>query len=188
MTPKPDDETEMLLEGKHLHMMRRGKWEYATRRKASGVVCILAVTDDRQVVLVEQYRPPIGKKVFELPAGLAGDIPYQEEEPLVSAAKRELKEETGYEAKNWTRLSDGPSSAGLTDEMITFFYATGLTRMTAGGGDHTEDIRVHHVPIAEVRDWCQRREYEGGVVDFKIYAALYMARALNQSTEARLWY
>jgi len=163
-------------------------WEYVARNNARGCVAILAVTDDKQAVLTEQYRPPVNRKVIELPAGLSGDIPLQEEEPLVVAAKRELKEETGYVAKHWTMLTEGPSSAGLSTEFISIFYATGLTRMTEGGGTGNEDIRVHHVNLADVPAWCEDRRAEGLMVDFKIFAALYLARSRDQATQPRLWY
>ncbi|MEM7699899.1 MAG: NUDIX hydrolase, partial [Verrucomicrobiota bacterium] len=90
------EEIETLVSGRFIDLCRTARgWEYATRSNAKGCVAILAETDDKRVVLVEQFRPPVGKRVIELPAGLAGDIPLQEEEPLVVAAKRELKEETG---------------------------------------------------------------------------------------------
>ena len=92
--------------GKYLEFRETDKgWEYAVRPNCKGAVAILAVTEDRKVILVEQYRPPVNRKVIELPAGLAGDIPLQEDEPLVVAAKRELKEETGYVAKDWTMFA-----------------------------------------------------------------------------------
>ncbi len=163
-------------------------WEYVTRPNAKGCVAILAVTEDKRVVLTEQFRPPVGKMVIELPAGLAGDIPYQEQEPLVVAAKRELKEETGYEAKNWTILGEGPSSAGLTNEFNSIFYATGLTKMTDGGGVGGEEIKVHYVAMSDVAGWCERRQSEGKMVDFKIFAALYLAKHKEQNTEGRLWF
>ncbi|MCG8599288.1 MAG: NUDIX hydrolase [Verrucomicrobiales bacterium] len=184
-----DDEPETVHEGKFLNYCRtESGWEYVTRSNAKGCIAVLAVTDDKRVVLVEQYRPPVGKSVIELPAGLAGDIPLQEDEPLLSAAKRELKEETGYEAKNWKTLGVTPSSAGLTDEMNTIFYATGLTRMTEGGGVGGEDITVHFVNQFDVPKWCEDRRREGKLVDFKIFAALYLARGAEQSTQSRLWY
>lgn len=184
-----DSRPEILYEGRFLTYCKTEKgWEYVTRSNAKGCVAILAVTDDKRVVLVEQFRPPVGRKVIELPAGLAGDIPLQEDEPLLTAAKRELKEETGYEAKNWTRLSEGVSSAGLTDEYVTMFYATGLTRMTDGGGVGSEDIRVHFVHLTDVTKWCREKQDEGAHVDFKIFAALYLSKSLSQSNESRLWY
>ena len=183
------EESEEIYRGKFLtYRKTSANWEYVTRSKAKGVVAILAITDDKRVVLTEQYRPPVGRNEIELPAGLAGDIPLQEEEPLVTAAKRELKEETGYEAKNWTMLSEGTSSAGLTDEFVTMFYATGLTRMTQGGGVGGENIKVHFVHQADVTKWCRDRQSEGNYVDFKIFAALHLAKSLTQSTESRLWY
>ncbi len=183
------EESEEIHRGRFLtYRQTAAGWEFVTRSNARGAVAILAITDDKQVVLTEQYRPPVGRNVIELPAGLAGDIPLQEEEPLVTAAKRELKEETGYEAKNWRMLMEGTSSAGLTDEFVTLFYATGLTRMTQGGGVEGENIKVHFVHQADVSKWCRDRQSEGKYVDFKIFAALHLAKSLTQSTESRLWY
>ncbi len=179
----------LIHRGKFLSYFETDKgWEFVSRSNARGCVAILAVTDDGRVVLTEQFRPPVGRPVIELPAGLAGDIPLQEEEPLVVAAKRELKEETGYEAKNWTVLLEGTSSAGMTDEIVTIFYATGLTKMNEGGGIGGESIKVHYVHQTDVANWCRDRQSEGMRVDFKIFAALNLARAVRQSTESRLWY
>lgn len=179
---------EAVYEGKFLTYRRTsGGWEYVTRSNAKGCVAILAVTEDSRIVLTEQYRPPLRRQVIELPAGLAGDIPLQEDEPLLVAAKRELKEETGYEAKNWSVLMEGTSSAGMTDEVVTLFYATGLTKMTEGGGVGGEEIRIHHVDQADVLQWCRDRQAEGIRVDFKVFAALQLARAVDQSSESRLW-
>ena len=184
----PDSE-EILHEGKFLSYLRsESGWEYVSRSNAKACVAILALTDDKRIILVEQFRPPVGRNVIELPAGLAGDIPLQEEEPLVVAAKRELKEETGYVAKNWTSLMEGVSSAGLTDEKSTIFYATGLTKMTEGGGVAGENIKVHFVHQGDVNNWCRDRIAEGKDVDFKIFAALQLARSLSHSKEGRLWY
>ena len=185
----PGESTRSHYEGRFLSYLETEKgWEYVTRSNAKGCVAILAMTDDKRIVLTEQYRPPVGRKVIELPAGLAGDIPLQEEEPLLTAAKRELKEETGYEAKNWNVLTEGPSSAGLSDEIITLFYATGLTRMHDGGGVAGEDIRVHFVHRADVVRWCKDRQAEGLLVDFKIFAALQLSASSDQSSQSRLWY
>ncbi len=182
-----DDET--LAVGKHLAFRRTAAgWEYVTRPKVKGCVAILALTDDRRVILTEQYRPPVERPVIELPAGLAGDIPLQEDEPLVVAAQRELKEETGYVAKHWTMLLEGTSSAGMTDERVTIFLATGLTKMTEGGGVGDENIRVHYVYQSDVAKFCRDKQAEGCFVDFKIFAALQLARAATQATEPKLWY
>ena len=112
--PKEDH---ILYAGRHLVMVTRGRWEFVTRTVKRPAVAIIAVTDDERVVLVEQYRPPVGENVIELPAGLTGDVAGAEDESLLDSAKRELLEETGYEAARWTELSRGYSSPGLTDEL-----------------------------------------------------------------------
>ncbi|MDA7673210.1 NUDIX hydrolase [Verrucomicrobiales bacterium] len=188
MKPQPKDE--LLCPGKFVELRKtvpRG-WEYAHRPNAKGAVAILALTDDKKVVITEQFRPPVDRYVIELPAGLAGDIPLQEDEPLETAARRELKEETGYEAKNWSTLGDGPSSAGLSTEHVTIFQATGLTKVSEGGGDATEDIAIHYVTMSDIPNWCADRQREGKMVDFKIFAALYLARSKSHLTAARLWF
>src|SRR5436190_21784999 len=97
-TKGADVADEVLYEGKFRRYVRRGGWEYVARRNVTGIVGIIAVTDDGKLVLVEQFRPPVGKNVIEIPAGLAGDVAGSEHEALAEAARRELLEETGYEA------------------------------------------------------------------------------------------
>src|SRR4029077_15818727 len=105
-----------------------------------GIVASVAVTDEGNVLLIEQSRPPVNKRMIELPAGLAGDIVGQETEELAAAARRGLLEETGYEAKEMTSLAEGGSSGGITDEIITLFRATGLRRVGPAAGDGNEQI------------------------------------------------
>ena len=162
-------------------------WEYVIRSNIKGTVGILAITDDRKVVLTEQYRPPVNAPVIELPAGLAGDIPLQEDEPLETAARRELKEETGYEAKTWRKLIDGPSSAGLTNEVVTIFHASGLTRVHEGGGLRGENITVRIIDLGEVMRWCSEQRSEGKLVDFKVFAALYAWKASESGSGGKFW-
>ena len=164
---------ETLHAGRHLTLARRGHWEFATRSGATGVVGIVAVTDDERLVLVEQFRPPVNKRVIELPAGLAGDIVGQTTESLETAARRELLEETGYEARDCRRIFEGPSSAGLTDEMITIFLMTGLTKLGLGGGDASESIVVHEAPLASLLWWLSERQVDGCLIDPKIFGGLF---------------
>jgi ADP-ribose pyrophosphatase len=138
-------------------------------------VAIVAITDERRLILVEQFRIPLMKSVLELPAGLVGDVPGDEQEQLVDAARRELLEETGYEARQMKWLTSGPSSAGLTSEVVDFFLATGLVRINEGGGDHHEDIMVHEVPVDTARTWLAERSNGGVLVDPKVHAGLYLA-------------
>jgi len=164
------------LEGKYLRFVRRGKWEYVERANASGIVVIVPVTADGRLVLVEQFRVPVAARVIELPAGLVGDIPGAADEDLAVAARRELFEETGYEADKLAPVTAGPVSAGLSTEMITVYLAHEVRQTGQGGGDATEDIKVHAVPLAEVEGWLQRKQQEGLLVDAKIYAGLYFAK------------
>ncbi len=165
-------EIKMLFPGKHISLVARGKWEYATRNTQRPAVGIVAVTDDEKVVLVEQLRPTVNATLMELPAGLAGDIVGAEQEPLLAAAQRELLEETGYTAAYWAELVSGYSSPGLTDEMIVLFLAEGLTKVAAGGGDASESIVVHEVPLLGVIGWLAERGY---MADMKLLAGLYAA-------------
>ena len=169
------DRPEIVRKGKFIDLVKRGSWEYVTRPDVSGIVGILAITDDRKLVLVEQFRPPVNRRVIEIPAGLAGDDAASAGENLAAAAARELEEETGYRAARVEMVASGVSSAGLTDEIITLFRATGLVRVGDGGGDEHENITVHEVPLDEVKVWLEQRVREGLLVDLKIYGALYFA-------------
>jgi len=156
------EDVEVLYPGRFIQLRRVDGWEFASRANAKGVVGVLAVTAEREIVLVEQFRPPLGRFVVELPAGLAGDEPLKEDEPLLSAAQRELLEETGYQARKWFSLGDGPSSAGLTDEMITFFLRggslegprIGLLRYWAG--ENPSSLRSH--PRDPLNSWPVARK------------------------------
>jgi ADP-ribose pyrophosphatase len=163
------DQPETLCTGKYLTMVKRGSWEYVTRTTTQPAVAIVAITDDDRLVLVEQFRPPIGDRVIELPAGLTGDVKGFEEETLIKSAQRELLEETGYEAKRWTKLIEAFSSPGLTDELIVVFLAEGLVKTGAGGGDGSEAITVHEVPLGDIREWLKR----AARIDFKVFAGLF---------------
>jgi ADP-ribose pyrophosphatase len=170
-------ETTTLCDGKHIRLVKQGNWEFAQRKKICGIVGIVAVTDDRKMILIEQFRPPVGKNVIEIPAGLAGDTEGCENEDLSVAARRELLEETGYEAKEMTRVAAGAASAGITDEVITLFRATGLRKVGAGEGDGHEQITTHEVPLDRVEAWLKEQERVGKLIDLKVYSGLYFVRA-----------
>ena len=181
--PEPDwqlgrmmsDDVEILGTGRFLRLIRRGKWEIAERTVGTAVVGVIAVTDAGELVLVEQYRPAVAAPCIELPAGLVGDD--DAAEGLEVAARRELEEETGFEARHWTYLYEGASSAGLTPETIHLFLATGLRRVGPGGGDASEDIMVHVVPLEGIEAWLAGRQRAGCCVDIKLFGALVPARA-----------
>lgn len=165
-------DVELLYRGKHLHLVRRGTWEFARRPNVCGIVGIVAVTRAAELILVEQFRPPVNARVIELPAGLAGDLADAPVEDLAVAAKRELLEETGYAAATMEVLAAGPVSAGLSDEVITLFRAKGLTKQSDGGGDGSEQITVHQVPLGGIDAWLDGQRRAGKMIDLKVYAGL----------------
>ena len=154
--------------GRHLDFHSKHGWEYVTRSKCAGVVGVIAMTEGQQLVLVEQFRIPVSGRVLELPAGLVGDVAH---ETLEQAAQRELLEETGYEAESITPLFSGPTSAGLTDEVIQLVQANGLVRKHPGGGVDGESITVHVVPLMSLESFITEFEQSGGLVDFKVRLA-----------------
>jgi ADP-ribose pyrophosphatase len=162
-----------LCSGKFLALVREGRWEYVDRIGATGAAIVVAVTDDQKLLLVEQYRIPVHARTIELPAGIVGDEPGGLSERPTAAAKRELLEETGYAADRVEALTTGPSSSGLTSEMATLLRASGLRRVSAGGGVAHEDITVHEVPLSEVHGWLAARASQGLLIEPKVYAGLY---------------
>lgn len=170
-----------LYQGRYLTLVKRQGWEFVERRH--GVAILIAWTPERELLLVEQYRIPIGLRTIELPAGLVGDEPGLSDEAMLEAAARELIEETGWEAGRLTELLSCPSSAGMSSEMVSFILAEDLRWVAPGGGDDSEDILVHRVPLAALDQWLSDRARAGFGIDPKIYAALYWsARHLGDQT------
>ncbi|MCA8996284.1 MAG: NUDIX hydrolase [Planctomycetaceae bacterium] len=163
---------QIIGEGKHLRLVSERGWEYADRVRGTGVVAIVATTADDELILTEQSRVPVKRKVVDLAAGLAGDVSGEESEAFEQAARRELEEETGFHADEFWHIFTGPTSAGMVTEMVAFFRAVNCQRVSAGGGDHTEDIRVHVVPLAKIGAWLTRKQTRRTCIDPKVYAAL----------------
>ncbi|MFO7565187.1 MAG: bifunctional nicotinamidase/pyrazinamidase [Enhygromyxa sp.] len=170
------ERVEVIAEGRWLRLVRRGRWEYAQRVVGATAAVIVAVSEDDELILIEQPRPAVGGRVIELPAGLIGDVAGSEDEAPELAAARELEEETGYRPGRLERVTAGTSTAGLSDERLIVYVARELERVGDGGGDEHEDITVHHVPLAEVEAWLAERERAGAIVDLKVWAGLYFAR------------
>lgn len=167
------DET-TLAEGSYLRLLRTAEgWEYAERTGEGSAVAVVAVTDEGNLVLVEQHRPPVGSSVIELPAGLVGDRTEFEGEAMEVAAERELLEETGYAAEQMELLTKGPPSPGAVNETIAFFRADGLRKVAEGGGDDSEEITIHEVPVQEVPEFLRDVEETGVVVDPKVWVGLF---------------
>jgi 8-oxo-dGDP phosphatase len=110
-----------------------------------GAVSIVAMDDDGRIPLVYQYRHPLGRRLWELPAGLldvAGEAPHL-------AAARELHEEAGLRADTWQVLADLDSAPGFSDESVRVFLATGLTEVDKPQAyDEEADMTVEWYPLA----------------------------------------
>jgi ADP-ribose pyrophosphatase len=165
---------ETLYEGRFKRLVREDGWEFMERVSASGIVVVLGVTDENKVILVEQYRVPVGRRVIEFPAGLARDTEQTRRESLAKAAERELLEETGYRARKLKLLVRGPAASASSRDLMSVFRAYGLQKVARGGGDETESIRVHEVDLKGIRAWLTKKERQGCLVDPKIYAGLYL--------------
>ena len=161
----------VLFESKRLRVIDREDWEFVERVKAKEAVAVVAVTADGKIVLTEQERKPMQRRVLDLPAGLIGDD--QENESPESSGRRELEEETGYTCDSLEHLATGPSSPGITSELVHLYRARGVRHVGEGGGVEGEDIRVHAVPLAELRDWLGRKQHDGLLVDLKVWSALH---------------
>jgi len=167
----PDADAPEVLEwaGRFVVAKRRGRWEYAGRARNIRAAVILAL-DAGHVLLVEQYRVPLGKYCLELPAGLIGDD--TEEEDALTSAKRELEEETGYRAAHWEELGDFYSSPGMLCESFTLVKATGLTKVGEGGGTEHEDIVVHRVALDRVAETVAGHRARGHGIDVRLLLLL----------------
>jgi len=174
--------TTVLGEGRYLRLVEAGGWEFAERTRAGGIVAVVAVTDDERLVLTEQHRPAVKTSVIDLPAGLASDADEFHGEDEQTAAARELEEETGFAAQSWTKLVTVPTSPGLTSETVTLFLAEQLHRTGEGGGDMSEDITVHLIPLAELAAWLDQQTQTGRLIDPKIYAGLWLRETRARRT------
>ena len=139
-----------------------------------GAVAIVALDDDGNVVLLYQYRHPLGRRLWELPAGL---LDLGGEPPEVTAA-RELAEEAGLAAAQWSTLIDLDSAPGFSDESVRVFLATGLTEVRRPEPEHEEaDLRVERVPL----DQAVERVFSGEIVNSIAVAGILAAHAMPDS-------
>lgn len=167
-----DAPEEVAWQGKWITAKRRGKWEYVSRARGIRAAVIVAIDADGHVLLVDQYRVPLGKRCLELPAGLVGDEAGREGDSPFDAARRELIEETGYDCARVESLGEYYSSPGLVSEGFTLVRATGLTKVGEGGGLEDEDIIVNRVPLAGLADFVTEKRAEGLAIDVKLLLLL----------------
>ncbi|WP_271077316.1 NUDIX hydrolase [Aurantiacibacter sp. MUD61] len=169
--PDFDAPEEVTWQGDWITAKKRGRWEYCSRAHNIRAAVILAV-ENGEIILVEQYRVPLGQRSLELPAGLIGDDDGGEDDDPLSAAKRELLEETGYEAEHWEEIGEFFSSPGMVSESFTLLKATGLKKTGPGGGVGGEDIAVHRVKLSQFPETLKDFRRGDVAIDTRMLLAL----------------
>ncbi len=157
-------------EGQYIVAKTRGRWEYVSRARGIRAAVIIAIDAEDNVILVEQFRVPLGRACIELPAGLIGDE--TEGEDPTEAAARELEEETGYRAGRIEVLGEFHSSPGMVSESFTLLRAHDLVQVGPGGGTESEQITVHRVPRTELSAFIAERRTKGDAMDVKLLLLL----------------
>ena len=165
MTVDKDAPLQTVWQGKYISALKRGRWEYVSRTGSTNAVVILAEYDGK-VILIEQYRVPVGSRCLELPAGLVGDE--DEHATVEDTAIKELEEETGFTCERVERLGEFHSSPGMVAESFTLVRAHGVRRIGEGGGTEHEAIDVYLVARAEIPAFIEQRRAAGSAVDVKL--------------------
>lgn len=143
-----------------------------------GAVAVVALDDDGNVVLVYQYRHPVGRRLWELPAGLLD----MGGEPPEHSAARELEEEAGLAAAHWRVLVDVVSAPGFSDESVRIFLATGLTDIgRPEAHDEEADMVVERIPLAAAAS----RVFSGEIVNSLAVAGILAAHAAPDTESLR---
>ena len=156
---------EVMCEGKFVRLMRRGKWEYASRTRDINAVVIIAEHEGK-VILIDQPRVGPDCRCVELPAGLVGD-----EDPDISVeatAIKELEEETGFTGDRVEKLGEFFASPGMLSESFSLVRVHGVRKIGEGGGDENEDINVHLVARADIPNFLEQKRAEGFGIDVKL--------------------
>jgi 8-oxo-dGTP pyrophosphatase MutT (NUDIX family) len=139
-----------------------------------GAVAIAALDADDRLMMIYQYRHPVGRRLWEIPAGL---LDHAGEDPL-QTARRELAEEVGLAAADWSLLIDVLSSPGASDESIRVYLARGLSdvgRPDLGADDEEADLDVHWVALPD----AVAMVFDGTVVDSSTVAAVLAVQAVR---------
>ena len=167
-----EDAEQIVWAGKFVTAKVKGKWEYVSRSRGIKAAVILAIDEADHVLLVEQFRVPLGKLCLELPAGLIGDDDSTPDEDAATAAVRELEEETGYTAARMELLGEFYSSPGMVSESFTLLRAHGLSQIGPGGGTDGEDITVHRVALSALPQFIETARARGLGIDVRLLMLL----------------
>ena len=160
---------EIMWQGEYITVRRWGTWEYVGRSRGIHAAVILALIEG-DVLLVEQYRVPLGGLCLELPAGLVGDE--TSGEAVEIAAARELEEETGYRPGRIEIIGRFASSPGMVSETFSLVRAHDLTKVGDGGGEPGENITVHRVPVGQLAAFVAAKRAQGLFMDVKLLTLL----------------
>ncbi len=164
-----------IFEGKHLLVIERDDWQYVERKKGKEAVAVIAFTEDDELILVEQFRRPLNARTIDFPAGLVGDEDANSDP--AEEARKELEEEAGYVCDSVELVAKGPTSPGITSEVVSLYRARGVRRTGEGGGVGSESITVHRVPRAELAGWAREKESQGILIDVKLSIYLFTQSA-----------
>lgn len=167
-----EEQEQIVWQGKFVTAKVKGKWEYVSRSRGIKAAVILAIDEQDHVLLVEQFRVPLGKSCLELPAGLIGDDDSTPDEDAATAAVRELEEETGYTAARMEPVGEFYSSPGMVSESFTLLRAHGLSRIGPGGGTDGEDITVHRVALSALPQFIETARARGLGIDVRLLMLL----------------
>ena len=157
--------SEVMCRGKYVRLLKRDRWEFASRTDNISAVVVLAEFEGK-MILVDQPRVPLDCRCVELPAGLVGD-----EDPkatVESTAIKELEEEAGFTADRVERLGDFYASPGMLSESFTLVRAHGVRKIGEGGGDENEDINIHLVAREDIPNFVEQKRAEGFGIDVKL--------------------
>ncbi len=165
-------ETKTLWEGRFLRSIlityrnSRGEvipWEAFQRIGVRGIVAVVPFTAEGEVLLIKQFRPPLGRYVVEFPAGLN-----DKDEPLEEVARRELLEETGYRAGNLREIAEGPLSSGASTEILTVYLAEGAVYAGRQRLDEVEEIELIRLTIEGFHEQLAGLRDDETYIDLKI--------------------
>jgi ADP-ribose pyrophosphatase len=152
------------------------RWEAVERVNCDGIVAVIPITKEGEILMIRQFRPALNSYVIEFPAGLN-----DKGETLVDAARRELIEETGYTSETFELLVEGPVSSGLSTEVLTVYLAREATPATPSLRERhpieeTEDIEVIRTPLMSAYATIEEFRGRGDAADLKIYGFIELAR------------
>ena len=152
------------------------EWEAVNRLNTKGVVVIIPITENNDLILIKQYRPVLDRYVIELPAGLV-----ETDEDYMAAGKRELIEETGYSSDNISLLTEGVISTGINTEKWKIVIAQDVKKVSAAvladhSADDNEDIEVLKVSLDGIFTELENLKQNAVEIDLRIYGLLELAK------------